>query len=363
MVSAAGRRIASRQRRLAKRRGIEESRVLGLASQRANAGRVRNIVFSYNFSDVITSQTYLTFYGMIAKDTKPTAFHSQTSVKDTQQAVTPTTQHIAQIFTVGVSDIYLDEITIWSDNATGTDDIYVEIRNVSGGEPGTEVLFRKTDTVGTAAPGAEHTVSGENFKLFANTSYALVVTAAVGEWSSDIYYNGSTGGGDLWITTDSEANWAEDANGELWYRIMATTSNPHVIVPASGFTSDDATTSFAAEATADLTLLNLNFDFEVQQSIALKGQAYLTIDSSVGYETINLIKYNGTSETVLATATTESANLVKLNIATVKSIKRGDILRLNIIIKASDTSPGAYILKHNGSDLILNLPVKLVGEI
>lgn len=337
-----------------------ESRTLGLAAQRQAAVR-RQAVLSYNFSDVITSQTYLNLYGMVGDNVKVTREFTQDN--GTTQFNVDDNEWIAQVFTVGATDLYVITAQVFIDDSGSSGEFTLEIQETTAGEPNGITLDLATiaDPPATAA-WVIHTF--DKVRLKAGVSYALVCKGEENLKPTDVWYANSGESGNVFTTSDSGGNWTEDANGALRFRINATVGNPFIMFPASGITSAYAThnTSPIAVAEDDL-LVDLDFDFEVQKTIALKGLALLQISSTGGFDTINLIKYDGTTETIIATATTSSSNLVRLNITSVQNIPRGNILRLNIQQKAIGAGATALSIGTSGSNLILSLPVKLIGEI
>ena len=343
-----------------RRQRQDESLRLGLQAQRLSAAR-RQAVLSYSFGDVITSQTYLNLYGMVAEDSRTTelfAFESSNTAFNADD-----NEWIAQVFTVGSDDIYVKTIEVYIDDSSSSGTFTLEIQETTTGEP--NGITRDLATLADPPAATQWvTFAFDKVRLKAGGVYAVVCKGQENLQPTDVYYHNSAGAGDLFTTSDSGSNWTEDTNGELRYRINGLDVNPHIIFPASGITSADASHAVNAIAVAeDDLLVDLDFDFEVQKTIALKGLALLQISSTGGYDTINLIKYDGTTETTIATATTSSSSLVKLDISSVTNITRGDILRLNIQQKATAAGAVSLSIGHSGTNLILSLPVKLIGEI
>lgn len=128
--------------------------------------------------------------------------------------------------------------------------------------------------------------------------------------------------------------------------------------------SNNKFTGIIASGTGAETLLDLDFDVTFNIPKVVKGNVYANVTWVSGHTTtankegvsfidFNVIHYDGTTETQLANATSESITststttetktaFVKANVATAKQFKKGDTLRLNIQLKQTSGGSGGH---------------------
>lgn len=359
---------------MAKRRRID-SQALQLESLLFSLKQIREgrrdppMIFSFSFSDVIKNQVYLNFYGIATRSTRDTTQINYETGEDGDVTSSSSNTHICQTITPS-EDIYIDEVELFGSSVSdgGYPNHQLTIQTTSGGEPTGLIISTATTNVDfDSASDVWVTCTFPRTRLKSGVVYAIVMDVTMGGGS--INYRADTSsptyaGGSVGTSADAGSTWSMDTAKDLYFRINGTTENPYKLFPASGIVSDPVTTAINTTAIAkDDVLSDYDFDFEIQHTIAVKGLALLEIDTTGGYDTITLNKWDGTTETQLATASTDSSKLVSLNIANQTVIQRGDILRLTIQMKALAAGAVSYTLKHSGADLKLSVPVKLIGDI
>ncbi len=339
--------------------------------------REKDTLYSYNFSDVVKGQVYLDFYGMTAKVAKDSEQIAYDENDDTDEGVTDANTWYAQTFTIGSNDIWFRQLDLKGDETGAASDPTIYITEVDGSNlpDMTKVIYYDTGQIKFNTPGWSSNSIIPWIKLDANTTYAIVMdikgTGGGGDyniWRSDSSSPTYTGG-QFCTSTDSGSSWSGDSTTDAMFRIYGITTNPFKIFPGAEITSDSASSTFpvSTDTTAATKLVDVDFDYEVQFTFAMKGLALLTFETTTvltGYVKINLIKYDGTTETNLASTTCPAdtgAQLAAINITSLQSIKRGETLRLNIQFYSQESGAGSNVLKHGGGDLILRLPVKLIG--
>lgn len=338
----------------------------------------RRFSLNYTFADVIKAQTYITFFGMTAVSEKDSVQDNYETGDDVDVTLNLDSERLCQTFTPS-ADIYCDEVQVRMSSTFSTSwpNHNAEIQTTSGGEPtgvklGTYNLDENDNTNDAWVSG-----TGNRLRLKKDVVYALVIVPQNSSGGRALNYraDGSSptyAGGSVGTSNDSGSTWTMDTGKDLFFRIIGGSANPYIIFPATGIISDAASTSIGSleSQAVDDILVDLDFDFEVQNTIGVKGLALLKITNSIstitGYIVANLIRFDGTTETTIATTTgrvTSGEQLLKLDITSLNSVKRGDTLRLNIQFKADSVSTGSASLNHSGNDLILYLPTKLVESL
>lgn len=338
-------------------------------------------IYSYNYEDVIKGQTYLDFYGIKLNCSKENKSIYYDTNKDGEVGGDDDNL-VAQTFTTGSSYIYLSKISVFNNKSgTGnpTDNIY--LTEIDGnGKPDLNNIIR-TDTLETPSSAGEWLdFNCSGIILKPNTTYAIIEVLSEGTtdtfWEVDETSPTYTGGS-LFTSSDAGVNWTEDTTKDAMFRIYTIDFNNYNIFPASGVYSLDETTTFSSLVlTADQTFNTINFDYDVNYTMAVEGLALLllthTITNLALYFKISILKISqdGT-ETEIASSTIneEEATAVQTNqmigikIEQIQTIKRGDKLRLKLELLSSGTGSSTYVLDHDQGNFALKLPTKFIGNI
>lgn len=321
----------------------------------------RPLVYNYSYEDTIKGQTYITFDGLQVDRERISELIAYDTGATEDNRLSATTDRVAQTFTVGSDDIWVTSIEVSMEansGLTGAIDATMEIQATTAGEPNGVVLDTATITNLPDETGYIFQVfSFDNVRLLAGVQYAIVISADDFETTGDLDVRAdgtspSFAGGSIFTSADSGSNWTEDTGGDMMFRINGKTTNSYILFPAANITSTDDSTS---QVTNDL---DINFDFIVNSTVAIKGMVLLDIGGSASFLEVDLIDFDGTTETSLVTGTTDGGTAtLAMDITSWKRIRRGNTLRLNVRARR-DTSATTSI-NHSGNNLKLHLPFRV----
>ena len=167
--------------------------------------------------------------------------------------------------------------------------------------------------------------------------------------------------------------------------VAATALAYKTILSSNAVKSEDVSTS--GTTTADAQAFDIDFDLSsFNNPLAVEGTAYVTLNGSMtaadgavdhsAVFTIKVIKYDGTTETVLGTGysnklgTVTSGTNVFYGVVpitcTLGTFKVGDILRVNIVATTVSNNPaqgGTILFYHEpstaGQELVMYIPFRL----
>jgi len=328
-----------------------------------------------DFIDIVKGQSYVSYYGLTTASGQAAAALEYATGDDAQVTIDSQTDRAAQTFTVGSENLYVSlvQLKLQSDmlNYLGGN-ITLEIQETTGGEPNGIILDTAQPTEGvTNGPAAAYDFPFSGTALEAAGVYAIVLRGdGVGD---ELYwrYDGSSPtftGGSYGASANSGTTWGMDTSKDFIFGISGTNENPYALIPISGLTSNDATTVRAVTiGTIDDVGLDVNFDYEIQNTTVLVGDVIVEITDTIatitGYLNLTLYKVNGITETSLATVelgTGTGAQVGKMNIPKQIIIKKGESLRFNVQIKGAETGIGTFTLSHSGSNLKVYVPYKII---
>ncbi len=335
-----------------------ESRTLGLEAQRR---RGRPVVYNYSYEDTIKGQTYITFDGLQVDREIISELITYDTGDDANQEMSDNDHRVAQSFTVGSTDIWVSTIEIKATEAgNASPNAKVTIQKTTAGEPNGVIMDTDIKTNAWNGTTSFETFTFDNVRLLAGVTYAIVLGASgygivPNESTIGVRVDSSSPtytGGSIWTSTDAEANWSVDATKDMMFRINGKANNSHILFPAANINSTDDITSVTGVE------LNLNFDFIVNSTVAIKGMVLLDISGTAEIMEVDLIDWNGTTGTSLVTGTTDSGTAtLAMDITTWKRIRRGNTLRLNV--KYTNAASGTLTINHSGNNLKLHLPFRV----
>jgi len=194
----------------------------------------RDAVYSFNYSDIVSGQSYVKFYCNYINP-KTTVYESYTTNDDTDNTVS-SGNWFAQTFTVGNTgtneNFWVNGCEIFSSEVgTATGVIVASIRAVDGNNKPTGIDLAY-GSVATAISSTDHfhriTFSRPTL-LLASTQYALVIREAGSDnfiWRSDNSTPTYTGGS-VNTSTDSGASWdAVSTTKDFLFKILGDTRPP-----------------------------------------------------------------------------------------------------------------------------------------
>lgn len=163
------------------------------------------------------------------------------------------------------------------------------------------------------------------------------------------------------FTTSSQAvasyDFTDIVSGTGYITLYAgNTDGGYFLSNIQYFSNQKQLTSEDIGIVSDSTIFDLDYDVLLQKSITIKGDVLVTVahGSTQGgggtidtYVIATLRKWDGTTETDLGSVTMDTnqntsgikygLNTGEINIASRTTIKEGDTLRLNIVVKATTT--------------------------
>lgn len=340
------------------------------------------IINSFDFTDVISGNSYVTLYGGYV-NVSDQLIESYTTGEDGNTITIDGNNMVAQTFTVGNTgediDFYPTRIIVKT-TAQSNDGVDCKITDTSVGEPSTTLYeFVNVTLKNTSDDGTNYyqqleinqATNVKTQKLSSTTQYAFIIgtkslgTSYLREDSTSSTYTG----GALLESADSGVNWTEQSGEDLIFWVYGSDINPYQL-STQQFTTLSGSTNIVPGVVADeLTEIgNLDFSTESNMQGTVNGKAFIELTVSQTLDDIELdisiIRNRNGTETTMGTVTTfnnPTTISAVIKIENIQIIPKDEII-LRITPKYSDASgtTDSVTINHdpNGTQLILRLPFK-----
>jgi hypothetical protein len=337
---------------------------------------------SFDFKDVIRGQSYITLYGLMASPTTITTHASYEGSDDGGNSINLSGDRGGQTFEVA-DDIWVERVWLYGAYVTASNDLLVSLQALSSGDPSNNFLASGVFTA-TSTTGFQACKMNTKIKLDNGTKYALVVQMPNSNgwnWRYDDT-SPSYADGNYEDSTDSGATWNADTGKDYLFKIDGWTASPYILFPEA-VSSFELTSKINPHVTSGFEkVIDIDFDMKAGVPMILEGKGLAEIScfgreetnkKLESYAIVKLRKWDGTTETEIANAGTETmgwtttesskARSLILDITSRTKIQKGDIIRITVEIYAESDDEGdtQYVGFHhnpNGTGLTAYLPFK-----